>query len=73
MGSVKKRRELNRAREEHERSRVHAELAQGRVDLESISESIIGQHVKELEEKLAAAQARTGAEGRGATDLHRRT
>jgi len=58
MSSAKKRRELNRGKKEHDLARLLLLSAEARVNFQRLAESIMGQHINELEAKLAAAQAK---------------
>ena len=56
MSSSKKRRELNRAAEEYDRVRISTELASGRINMENLAESVMGQRITVLEKQLALIQ-----------------
>lgn len=55
MSASKKLRELNRARQEHDSSRLMLQIETGRVSLENIAESVMAKRIEELEREVADA------------------
>ncbi len=53
MSAAKKQRELNRAKEEHDKSRLRAGFAKSRKEMVSMVDTVLAQKVETLEQQLA--------------------
>ena len=57
MSAAKKQRELNRTKEEHDKSRLRAGFAESRKEMVSMVDTVLAQKVEELEKQLATMTA----------------